>query len=129
MLTIYGVPRSRTFRPLWTAHELGIPYSLEPVDMRKGMTGLSMVVQEALGQDPLCGALFVFRGKRATLMKVLCWDGSGWALYAKRLERGRFIWPQTKDGVAPMTAAQLSMLVEGLDWRRPERTWRPEVAG
>ncbi len=87
----------------------------KPVDMRKGMTGLSMVVQEALGQDPLCGALFVFRGKRATLMKVLCWDGSGWALYAKR--------------VAPMTAAQLSMLVEGLDWRRPERTWRPEVAG
>jgi transposase len=56
----------------------------KPVDMRKGMTGLSMVVQEALGQDPLCGALFVFRGKRATLMKVLCWDGSGWALYAKR---------------------------------------------
>jgi transposase len=101
----------------------------KPVDMRKGMNGLSMVVQEALGQDPLCGALFVFRGKCATLMKVLCWDGSGWALYAKRLERGRFIWPQTKDGVAPMTAAQLSMLVEGLDWRTPERTWRPEVAG
>jgi transposase len=73
--------------------------------------------------------LFVFRGKRTTLMKVLCWDGSGWALYPKRLERGRFVWPQTKDGVAPMTAAQLSMLVEGLDWRTPQRTWRPEVAG
>jgi transposase len=101
----------------------------KPVDMRKGINGLSMVVQEALGQYPLYGALFVFQGKRATLMKVLCWDGSGWALYAKRLERGRFIWPQTKDGVAPMTAAQLSMLVEGLDWRSPQRTWRPEVAG
>ena len=74
----------------------------KPVDMRKGMNGLSMVVQEALGQDPLCGALFVFRGKRATLMKVLCWDGSGWALYAKRLERGRFICTPTPSTTTSM---------------------------
>ena len=62
-------------------------------------------------------------------MKVLSWDGQGLCLYAKRLEKGHFIWPQAKDGTVSLTAAQLSMLLEGIDWRAPVRNWRPEMAG
>ena len=98
-------------------------------DMRRGFDGLAALVQQHLGQDPFSGHLFVFRGKRGHLLKVLFWDGQGLVLYAKRLERGRFVWPQAKDGVVALTPAQLSMLTEGIDWRMPARTWRPEVAG
>ena len=78
---------------------------------------------------PFSGHLFVFRGKRGHLLKILFWDGQGLVLYAKRLERGRFVWPQAKGGVVSLTPAQLSMLTEGIDWRMPTRTWQPEVAG
>lgn len=98
-------------------------------DMRRGFDGLARQVQQVLGHDPFCGHLFVFRGKRGDLAKVLYWDGQGLCLFAKRLERGRFIWPQAKDGVVSLTPAQLSMLLEGIDWRMPARTWRPEMAG
>lgn len=98
-------------------------------DMRRGFDGLAALVQQHLGQDPFSGQLFVFRGRRGHLLKILFWDGQGLVLYAKRLERGRFIWPQAKDGVVALTPAQLSMLIEGIDWRMPARTWRPEVAG
>ena len=98
-------------------------------DMRRGMDGLARQVQQALGQDPFSGALFIFRGRRGDLVKCLWWDTQGLVLYAKRLERGRFIWPQVKDGTVSMTPAQLSMLLEGMDWRAPLRTWRPEMAG
>jgi transposase len=100
-----------------------------PTDMRRGFDGLARQVQEALGQDPFSGQLFVFRGRRGDLVKALWWDGQGLVLYAKRLERGHFVWPQAKDGVASLTPAQLSMLLEGIDWRMPARTWRPEMAG
>jgi transposase len=73
--------------------------------------------------------MFVFRGRRGDLVKVLWWDGQGLVLYAKRLEHGRFVWPQARDGVVSLTPAQLSMLLEGIDWRMPARTWRPEMAG
>lgn len=63
------------------------------------------------------------------LVKVLFWDTQGLVLYAKRLERGRFVWPAAKDGVVSLTPAMLSMLLEGIDWRTPVRTWRPEMAG
>ncbi len=63
------------------------------------------------------------------LIKVLWWDGQGLCLFAKRLERGRFLWPRAKDGSVVLTAAQLSMLLEGIDWRAPRRSWAPEVAG
>lgn len=98
-------------------------------DMRRGFDGLARQVQEALGQDPFSGQLFVFRGRRGDLVKALWWDGQGLVLYAKRLERGHFVWPQAKDGVVSLTPAQLSMLLEGIDWRMPTRTWRPEMAG
>jgi transposase len=94
-------------------------------DMRKGFDGLAAQVQMVLAQDPYSGALFLFRGRRGGLRKALWWDGQGLALYAKRLERGRFVWPQAKDGVVSLTPAQLSMLVEGIDWRMPAWTVRP----
>ncbi|MBV9538222.1 MAG: IS66 family insertion sequence element accessory protein TnpB [Acidisphaera sp.] len=98
-------------------------------DMRRGFDGLARQVQQVLGRDPFCGHLFVFRGRRGDLAKVLFWDGQGMCLFAKRLERGRFIWPQAKNGVVTLTPAQLSMLLEGIDWRMPSRTWKPEMAG
>ena len=98
-------------------------------DMRKGFDGLAALAQGQLGLDPFSGQLCVFRGRRGDLVKVLCWDGQGMCLFAKRLEKGRFVWPQAKDGTVWLTAAQLSMLLEGIDWRMPIRTWHPEMAG
>ena len=97
-------------------------------DMRRGFDGLSSQVQQHLGQNPFTGELFVFRGRRGDLLKILCWDGQGLCLFSKRLEKGRFVWPQSKDGTVSLTAAQLSMLLEGIDWRMPARTWQPEMA-
>jgi transposase len=94
-------------------------------DMRRGFDGLAAIVQEKLTADPFAGHVFVFRGRRGDLVKLLWWDGDGFCLFAKRLERGRFIWPQAADGSVHLTKAQLSMLLEGIDWRRPERTWQP----
>lgn len=97
-------------------------------DMRKGMNGLAARVQTALGEQPFSGDVFVFRGKRGDLVKLLWWSGDGMNLYAKRLERGRFVWPQATSGTVHLSSAQLSMLLEGIDWRRPVRTWQPSVA-
>ena len=98
-------------------------------DMRRGMNSLALQVQEALRHDPHAGDLFVFRGRRGNLIKVLWHDGLGFSLYAKRLERGRFLWPSPADGVVAITSAQLGYLLEGIDWRNPQRTWRPLAAG
>jgi len=81
-------------------------------DMRRGFDGLARQVQHVLGQDPFSGHLFVFRGRRGDLVKCLWWDTQGLVLYAKRLERGRFVWPQAKDGVVSLTPATLSMLLD-----------------
>ena len=97
-------------------------------DMRRGFQGLSAQVQTKLEQQPFSGHVFVFRGRRGDMIKLLWFDGDGLCLFAKRLERGRFIWPQTKDGIVSLTRAQLSMLMEGIDWRRPQKTWKPEIA-
>jgi len=97
-------------------------------DMRRGFTGLAGMVQTALEQSPFSGQVFVFRGKRGDLIKILWWDGDGLCLFAKRLERGRFIWPQTASGTVSLTPAQLSMLLEGIDWRRPVRSYVPQMA-
>ena len=90
-------------------------------DMRKGFDGLAVMTQQVLEQSPHSGALFAFRGKRGDLVKLLWYDGQGMCLFSKRMDRGRFVWPSTKTGSVVMTAAQLSMLLEGIDWRRPER--------
>src|SRR6187551_1211499 len=98
-------------------------------DMRRGMNSLAIQVQQGLKRDPHAGDLYVFRGKRGQLIKILWHDGIGMSLYAKRLERGRFIWPSPADGTVAITPAQLSYMLDGIDWRNPVRTWRPEVAG
>ncbi len=97
-------------------------------DMRRGMDGLAALVQERLAADPFSGHVFLFRGRRGDLLKLLWWSGDGLCLFAKRLERGRFIWPQAEGGTVHLSAAQLSMLLEGIDWRHPVRTVRPERA-
>lgn len=97
-------------------------------DLRRGFTGLSAVVQTTLEADPFSGHIFVFRGRRGDLLKLLWWDGDGLCLFAKRLERGRFIWPKAENGTVSLTRAQLSMMLEGIDWRRPARTAPPQIA-
>lgn len=95
-------------------------------DMRRGMDGLAALVQSALAENPFSGHVFLFRGRRGDLVKVLWWSGDGLCLFIKRLERGRFVWPQATEGAIHLSFAQLSMLLEGIDWRRPERTWQPQ---
>jgi transposase len=97
-------------------------------DMRKGMDGLAALAQTALSQNPFSGHIFAFRGRRGDLVKLLWFDGDGLCLFAKRLERGHFVWPQAASGSVALSAAQLSMLLEGIDWRRPVRTARPQLA-
>jgi transposase len=96
-------------------------------DMRKGFDGLATIVAATLAEDPYSGHLFVFRGRAGDRIKALWYDGDGMCLFAKRLERGRFVWPRATSGVVSLSPAQLSMLVEGIDWRRVERTQRPEL--
>ena len=96
-------------------------------DLRRGFVGLSAMVQTALKENPFSGQVFVFRGRRGDLIKVLWFDGDGLCLFAKRLERGRFVWPKAETGTVSLTRAQLSMLLEGIDWRRPQRTAQLEA--
>ena len=98
-------------------------------DMRMGFDGLALLVQETLKRDPHSGHLFVFRGRHGGLIKILWHDGQGMYLFSKRLERGRFLWPSSADGVVTISAAQLGYLLEGIDWRMPQQTWRPVAAG
>ena len=88
-------------------------------DMRRGMDGLAALVQTALVESPFSGHVCLFRGRRGDLIKVLWWSGDGLCLSAKRLERARFVWPQAASGSVSLSGAQLSMLLEGIDWRPP----------
>ena len=97
-------------------------------DMRRGFVGLSGMVQTALQENPFSGHVYIFRGRRGDLIKVLWFDDDGLCLFAKRLEKGRFIWPQATNGTVSLTPAQLSMMLEGIDWRRPVRTQTPQLA-
>ena len=109
---------------------LRIFVATRPVDFRKGMDGLAAVVQQQLRLDPFCGAVFVFRAKRADRVKLLVWDGSGLTLIYKRLEEARFVWPRIADGVMRLSPGQLGALFEGLDWKRVHSRWvaRPQLA-
>ena len=98
-------------------------------DMRRGFNGLALQVQEVLKRNPHTGDLFAFRGKRGDLIKILWHDGQGLCIFAKRLERGKFIWPLTKGDAVAITPAQMGYLLEGIDWRNPQRTDRPQMAG
>jgi transposase len=98
-------------------------------DMRRGMNSLALLVQEAFRRDAHAGDLYVFRGRSGSLIKILWHDGLGMSLYAKRLERGRFIWPHATDGVISISMSQLAYMLDGIDWRNPVQTWRPSAAG
>jgi transposase len=91
-------------------------------DMRRVLNGLGALVQTTLQASPFNGHIFVFRGRRGDLIKVLWFDGDGLCLFTKRLEKGRFVWPQAESGSVALSRAQLSMLLEGIDGRRPTRT-------
>jgi transposase len=97
-------------------------------DMRRGMHGLAALVQVTLLENPFSGHVFAFRGKRGDLVKILWWSGDGLCLFAKKLERGKFVWPLATSGTVSLSQAQLSMLLEGINWKRPERTWQPQNA-
>ncbi|EBC1278394.1 IS66 family insertion sequence element accessory protein TnpB [Salmonella enterica] len=96
-------------------------------DMRNGFNGLAAKVQNALNDNPFSGQVFIFRGRRGDMLKVLWADADGLCLFTKRLERGRFIWPVTRDGKVHLTPAQLSMLLEGINWKHPQRMERPGI--
>ncbi len=98
-------------------------------DMRRGFNTLAAQTEKTLEQDPFSGHLFVFRGRRGDLLKIIWWDSQGACLFSKRLERGRFVWPAAKEGKINLTSAQLAMLLEGIDWRIPQHTWRPLKTG
>jgi transposase len=89
-----------------------------PVDLRNGFDGLAAKAQQIIGLDPFSGHVFLWRGKRGDYLKALYWDGTGLCLFAKRLEKGRFVWPPIVDGALTLTPAQVALLIEAMDWRR-----------
>jgi transposase len=99
-------------------------------DMRKGMVGLSMLVQQSLAEDPFSGAVFAFRGRRAGLIKLIWHDGIGLCMLTKRLERGQFAWPSASTtGRITLSSAQLAALLDGCEWWAPVTSRRPALAG
>ncbi|MCE8519846.1 IS66 family insertion sequence element accessory protein TnpB [Ruegeria pomeroyi] len=114
-----------------TSSGMKVHLALGYTDMRKGMDGLAMLVQGVLKVDPFSGHLFAFRGRKANLIKILWWDGTGLCLFSKRLDTGAFPWPSAEVAgeTVTLSPAQLSMLLEGIDWRAPERRWQPAAAG
>lgn len=98
-------------------------------DMRKGMAGLAMLVQQSLGQDPFSGTVYAFRGRKGGHIKLIWHDGVAMCLLIRKLERGHFIWPMSAAGTVFLTAGQLLTLLEGLEWRATARNLRPELAG
>jgi transposase len=98
-------------------------------DMRRGFTTLAAQAEATLKQNPFTGHLFVFRGRRGDLIKIIWWDGQSACLFSKRPEQARLIWPSAKDGKVAPTAAQLAMLPEGIDGRLPHRSRTPLTAG
>jgi transposase len=103
--------------------------ALGKTDMRRGMAGLALQIQETVKLDPHAGHVFVFRGKRVDLIKAIWHDGQGACLFSKRLEKGRYQWTNAMDGAHQITPAQLAMLLEALDWRAPRPTFRPGSTG
>ena len=101
---------------------------VEPVDMRRGMDGLSAIVQQALGESPCAGSAFVFRNRTGSRLRLLLWDGNGVWLCQRRLHQGSFVWPNVLDSRFLMTQAQWQWLIAGVDWQRlsafPHKNWQ-----
>jgi transposase len=100
--------------------------AVAPVDMRRGIDGLSMIVQETLGQAPCAGMVFVFRNKAGNRLRLLVWDGNGVWLCQRRLHRGGFVWPKVGDASFCINRAQWEWLVPGVDWQRLSRLPNPD---
>jgi len=101
----------------------------KPVSMRLGFDGLAALVRPLFAVEPYGGHVFLFRSKHGNYLKALFWDGSGLCLFAKRLERSRFVWPPLIEGGVVLTSAQFALLIEAMDWRRtvaPEPPRLPE---
>ena len=102
--------------------------AVAPMDMRRGIDGLSSFVQHALGHPPCAGSAFVFRNRAGNRLKLLLWDGNGVWLCQRRLHRGGFVWPKTHDACCSVSQAQWEWLVSGVDWQRlsavPKADWR-----
>ena len=144
---LMGIPLSQIWGPLvlrsrcpcppdpWLVRMIPVPSNTKVwlaagvTDMRRGFATLAAQAEQTLKQNPYCGHMFVFRGRRGDLIKIIWWDGQGACLFSRRLEKGRFVWPSAKDGKVALTPARLAMLLEGIDWRIPQRTWRPLKAG
>ena len=88
--------------------------AVAPVDMRIGIDGLSLQVQQALGRAPCDGTAYAFSNR----LKLICWDGNGVWLCQRRLHRGHFVWPQPGDDVCELTDEQWQWLISGVDWQR-----------
>jgi transposase len=91
---------------------------VEPVDMRAGIDGLSLRIQNALDRSPCDGSAYAFRNRRGTRLKLLIWDGTGVWLCHRRLHKGHFIWPTSTNSVITLTAQQWQWLITGVDWQR-----------
>ncbi|MBF6651197.1 IS66 family insertion sequence element accessory protein TnpB [Methylobacter sp. BlB1] len=102
--------------------------AVEPVDLRRGIDGLSTIVQQALGHSPCAGSAFVFRNRAGNRLKLLLWDGNGVWLCQRRLHRGHFVWLQAHDACFSITQAQWQWLIAGVDWQRlsalPPADWQ-----
>jgi transposase len=98
-------------------------------DMRQSFAAQAAQAEQTMQANPFNGHMFVFRGRQGDRIKIIWWDGQGACLFSKRLEKGRFVWLSAKEGKIALTPAQLAMLPEGIDWRVPQRTWRPLRAG
>ncbi len=104
----------------------------QPVDGRKGADSLMAMVREVFGQDPLSGHLFIFFSRRCERVRIVYWDRNGYAMWTKRLERGRFRPGFETDGkvsARPIEAAQLALIVEGIDLAgaRHRPRWQPHT--
>ena len=122
------------FSMLWCAGDLGSDRRASVARDRlhgyaQRLSVVGAQVQEVLHKDPLSGHLFVFRGRRSDLVKMIWHDGQGACLFTKRLERGRFIWPSVAGESVTISPAQLSYLLSGIDWRNPQETQRPTRVG
>ena len=102
--------------------------AVAPVDMRRGLDGLSAIVQRSLGHAPCAGSAFIFRNRAGNRLRLLLWDGNGVWLCQRRLHQGSFVWPKASEAVFSITQAQWHWLVAGVDWQRlsaqPSAEWQ-----
>lgn len=92
--------------------------AVAPVDMRRGIDGLSSIVQQALGYSPCAGSAFVFHNRTGNRLKLLVWDGNGVWLCQRRLHQGKFVWPSAAEPCFSISHAEWEWLIAGVDWQR-----------